>query len=371
MNKKMLRAILALILFVSMAVGIIVPLAGVAKAAPYSSPWSYTITLDANTGMLETKDMQDGLGQQYKFTVKLGALTTVPNVIPWKNGYRFIGWGEKSNSTSAKFTSGQKDVSFNASKVYYAVWIPYMEISADRVAGLIGRDFIRIHEDGKPNYWSYGAKQSYREYTTNTRILNAFVANTKYLPSEAQKYISGKTCGTFAAVNTALYAKGERTVEPSRVINEIVTYYGYATGQVGRTVSGGESPKNIRTYLMCKGFKNVKWNYANDREKVYNGIVSMLKSNLPVIMSFDSRSSDGIHFYYISNHRLIPSIKDVNSHYYVVTGVFRDPNRPSDIWFETSSWGEKLYISWIQYSNYRSNNIFYGDYINGYMTFTK
>lgn len=376
-KNKWVKRIVALALVLIMAAGMMPKYTKKTDASG-----TYTITFNTNGGWFESKDRQYPVNQNgkdysknYYHVIGAGSLTSIPKIVPYWNGYRFLGWSTSKNATSATYTSGQGSVRFNGNVTLYAVWKPYIEISEDRKASLDYPSFVSLIEDQWPEKYSYGADQGYSQYTDSEKIIEAYMALLGTGRWAAETYIANCTCGTFAAINTALYAKGykARNTTPAKVENEVVDYYKNNVDDWGRRLSNGESPKNIKTYMTWKGFKSVTWKRANDRETVYKDLVNMIENHdNPVIMSFHAADSDlGLDFYYLENHRLKKSMEDVTSHYFVVTAVYRDPVRPNDIWLKVSSWGQYLYISWTQYSTYKSNNILYGDYVNGYITFVR
>ena len=82
-------------------------------ALSLSAVWNPKISFSANGGA-------GGPSAYYK---TYGAASTLPNAIPTRAGYRFLGWATSSSATTAAYPAGgQLPASLNAATVLYAVW---------------------------------------------------------------------------------------------------------------------------------------------------------------------------------------------------------------------------------------------------------
>lgn len=53
-----------------------------------------------------------------------GYAMDIPDTIPTRSGYTFLGWAKESTATSALYTAGQKEVALYGNITLYAVWTP-------------------------------------------------------------------------------------------------------------------------------------------------------------------------------------------------------------------------------------------------------
>lgn len=109
------------------------------------------------------------------------------------------------------------------------------------------------------------------------------------------------------------------------------------------------------------------WGLSGDFVITYIRIEEMIKNNIPVILSFDKGNSDeGISIYYTDGANNFIESQKLSSHYVTITGIIEYSDAMANKighkrMLEVSSWGEKFYIDYDEYSTFMSpfTNILY------------
>ena len=91
---------------------------GGSSGGPTTHTYTYTLTYDANGGVLTGAPSATETTKKTSFTFK------VTDAIPTRDGYTFLGWAKDKNATTATFVAGDDYTmtSANTSETLYAVW---------------------------------------------------------------------------------------------------------------------------------------------------------------------------------------------------------------------------------------------------------
>ena len=104
---------------------------------------------------------------------------------------------------------------------------------------------------------------------------------------------------------------------------------------------------------------NCKTNWREIFGATYSNIKSMLDNNIPVIIAFYRHDKSGLRFYKAnSNSTILEQVDSVESHYFIVTGIYENPNKPGLHYLEISTWGDRQYICFEEYQNGRGLSLF-------------
>ncbi len=186
----------------------------------------------------------------------------------------------------------------------------------------------------------------------------------QYFAQEMKDLFEG-SCGIFAAINTYLYLDDNcYTNSVERVKEELLDYIKNSGGKmdwIERNLSGGDGPVSIRRFLERK-LEGCSASWKGFSGVTYTDIKNMLDQNLPVIMAFYRRSEAQLSFYHLAGNTLK---RDgwASSHYFVVTGIYENPDIPDKHFLEVSSTGNREFICWEEY--------IYGKGINAFSSYVK
>lgn len=78
----------------------------------------------AHVNVTCTFNANGGTGAPSPVTHWGGYAMDIPDTIPTRSGYTFLGWAKESTATSALYTAGQKEVALYGNITLYAVWTP-------------------------------------------------------------------------------------------------------------------------------------------------------------------------------------------------------------------------------------------------------
>ena len=186
----------------------------------------------------------------------------------------------------------------------------------------------------------------------------------QYFAQEMSELIKG-SCGIFAAVNTYLYLDGKGyTYSVEDVKKELLDYIKNSNGKmdwIERELSGGDGPISGYQYLMRK-LSGCTAYWRGLAGVSYDEIRDMLDQDIPVILAFYRHNKAELDFYTLSDNTLNVSTL-AYAHYFVVTGIYENPNVPDKHFLEVSSAGKKEYICWEEY--------IYGKGINAFSSYIK
>lgn len=183
----------------------------------------------------------------------------------------------------------------------------------------------------------------------------------EYYGAEYQKFIEG-SCGIYAAVNTYLYLSGNNHIFTVDSVQELLKEYLRMTGStqdwIERNWSHGDGIVSICKFLQNKlssrGCNAIWWDVEDavastlDMYACYNKIKSILKQDIPVIMALYREDGARLRFYYQNGNTLTQG-GWADEHYWVVTGVYENPDCPDKHFLEVSTWGRKMYICYEEF----------------------
>lgn len=208
----------------------------------------------------------------------------------------------------------------------------------------------------------FAAIDNYFGSTVMTDRIKRYYVNQSGLVSQ---YLSG-SCGIYAAVNTYMYiasSKGEHSFtwtdeEVKAAVTKYLELSDGITDLVERIASGGDGPVSLKKFLNNRLSKyNCKTNWRELAGPTYANIKSMLGNNIPVIMAFYRKDGSNLRYYTLDGSNLNYYYK-ADSHYFVVTGIYENPNKPGLHYLEISTWGQKKYICYEEYQNGRGLSLF-------------
>ena len=208
----------------------------------------------------------------------------------------------------------------------------------------------------------FAAIDNYFGSTVMTDRIKRYYVNQSGLVSQ---YLSG-SCGIYAAVNTYMYiasSKGEHSFtwkdeEVKAAVTKYLELSDGITDLAERIASGGDGPVSLKKFLNnCLSKYNCKTNWRELAGPTYANIKSMLGNNIPVIMAFYRKDGSNLRYYTLNGSTLDYYYK-ADSHYFVVTGIYENPNKPGLHYLEISTWGQKKYICYEEYQNGRGLSLF-------------
>ena len=210
----------------------------------------------------------------------------------------------------------------------------------------------------------FAAINTYFNGPEMTDRIKAYYVELAGLPS---KYLSG-SCGIYAAINTYMYiasSKGEHSFtwndeEVKAAVTKYLELSDGITDIVERLASGGDGPVSLKKFLNNQlSDYNCKTNWREIFGATYSNIKSMLDNNIPVIIAFYRHDKSGLRFYKAnSNSTILEQVDSVESHYFIVTGIYENPNKPGLHYLEISTWGDRQYICFEEYQNGRGLSLF-------------
>jgi len=208
----------------------------------------------------------------------------------------------------------------------------------------------------------FAAIDNYFGSTVMTDRIKRYYVNQSGLVSQ---YLSG-SCGIYAAINTYMYiasSKGEHSFtwtdeEVKAAVTKYLELSDGITDLAERIASGGDGPVSLKKFLNNRLSKyNCKTNWRELAGPTYANIKSMLDNNIPVIMAFYRKDGSNLRYYTLNGSTLDYYYK-ADSHYFVVTGIYENPNKPGLHYLEISTWGQKKYICYEEYQNGRGLSLF-------------
>lgn len=174
-----------------------------------------------------------------------------------------------------------------------------------------------------------------------------------------KKYMQKSGCGVVGCANFILYQRMNTNdfscnVEKYHIskknylqfVEHLRKYYLPVIPGIG--MSGIQMSIGINLYFFKNRMKMIaRWGCIH--WKIWDKIQSMLKQDMPVIMSIGPNfpNTFGRHKLnlYVKNADKYEYCENVNAHYVTVTAI-------QDEWVEISSWGRKLYFSKKEYEQY-------------------
>jgi hypothetical protein len=334
--------------------------------------WQGTITYDANGGSFvpgESNTQKFIIGTQYNISAPQ---------LKEREGYVFHGFSTTGNMDTTIYTDGYGPVSFSSSVKLYAIWevIPSHVLPSESIRLKNADSFVVVYETDST---TYGADQG-RYTATGDYMLyyNNLYNNNHYDPAEARRIQTSSACGLFSSVNTYLYLVGERSVTHDEFDQELLYICEW-----GKEVWDGiwdvlvEGPNDgdswtfmsqiIEYFLRVCYYKDLDFSLTiencSDRDLVESRIISMLRDDIPVLLSYDGDSSLLEYELNPGSTVLTKSGWSFKSHYFIVTGVYLDPQSGKIRWLEVSSDGKHAYIFFEHYWK-QKNSL---PYANGYI----
>lgn len=175
---------------------------------------------------------------------------------------------------------------------------------------------------------------------------------------DEDKYLRPMGCGLISCADILLYKTGrvqltkQEYTDYVRSLNTGSLTVGKRLGVNGLSLARGLKKKLKELGMSAK----VCWCFS--KKKILPRIKMMLEADYPVTISVGphlGKKRLGVEFYTRNskNEFVLPDWRSglVRDHYVTVTGVIENDD---GIWLEISSWGEKYYISWNEYTRYIS-----------------
>ena len=169
--------------------------------------------------------------------------------------------------------------------------------------------------------------------------------------------IKGWGCGLVAATDILSYIRGENSFGfedyTKRLMGNEKDYF-HVFKKLG--VSGFRLAHSLNVFFKKNNMPyRAKWGV--NKNKLFASIVEMLDADIPVMISVGPGlfKKDRIDFYEYNPARInkfVPVIK-CKDHYVTITGIKEYNDK---VFLEISSWGEKYYINFREYTDYVSRN---------------
>ena len=190
----------------------------------------------------------------------------------------------------------------------------------------------------------------------------SFGGNQGWFDAEGDGYISPLGCGLISCADILLYMTGRSRIEQAEYLTFVRSLASGALKVRRKLGLNGIS----MALGMRKLFKELgmpyKASWCFSKRKLLPRIEEMIRNDIPVciaagpcIASKKTRGSYGVNFYTRDKEGsfVLPGWRSgrVKDHYVTVTAVVYTE---SDTMLEISSWGEKYYISWAEYTGYIS-----------------
>lgn len=184
----------------------------------------------------------------------------------------------------------------------------------------------------------------------------SYGGNQGWFSTETDRYLRPMGCGLISCADILLYKSGRRRLtleEYKEYVRSLNT--GSLTVRKSIGVNGLSLARGMRRRLRELGIPaKVSWCFS--KSKILPRIEQMLEADIPVTISVGphlGKERLGVKLYIRDPGGIfvLPNWRSglVRDHYVTVTAVIR---RNEDIWLEVSSWGERYYISWKEYSDY-------------------
>ncbi len=171
-------------------------------------PSNYTISEPGNAGRIKLKAVWEpnsnivsfnangGTGAPGNQTFKTDTPGTLSSTKPTRDGYDFLGWSKSKTATSATYTAGQSNVTFNEKTTLYAIWKEKtVKVSYNINGG-----------SGQPAAQTFGVVNGGKITTTKpTRSNYVFRGWARSASASSPEYSSGQSGVKFTA-NTTLFA---------------------------------------------------------------------------------------------------------------------------------------------------------------------
>ena len=169
--------------------------------------------------------------------------------------------------------------------------------------------------------------------------------------------IKGWGCGLIAATDILSYIRGENSFEFDDYTRKLMTNekeYFHVFKKMG--VSGLRLAHSLNGVFKKKKMPyRAKWGV--NKKVLFSSIVEMLDNDIPVMISvgpgFFKKSEIDFYEYNPGNVKKFVPVLKCKDHYVTITGI-KEYN--SKVYLEISSWGERYYIDFKEYTDYVNKN---------------
>lgn len=175
-------------------------------------------------------------------------------------------------------------------------------------------------------------------------------------------YIRAKGCGIISCLDTCLYLNGKSVITKSEYIDMVYQYISFSGVLLsGLSLRYGQTPFTMTGHIKRQPFhKNkVRWFWPSSEEVQYKEMKKMILNKIPVIWGLYSFDGKRINLYKYDDG-VFTVANSVNDHYVTVTAICEvKTDNGIRRMIEVSSWGEKYYIDFDEYLEFRTTSFYW------------